>query len=360
MRSSRRLAPLCLTLLLAACLPDLPGPPDAGTEPLDGGGDAGLPPGPGPLPAPADAGPLASDEVRITHNVPYVTTTQQWVAEPVATPTEVLLPTPGGYWRLSGTETQPGLVSVHGVPAGAHYLVRSGRDYVYTNARSVNRGWARAERPGALAADGGTTTAQLTLSGLSPWNASGGYDTLQLVALEAGGSAQVQPNPMPATGSTSLYAAPADFYTLSGASLPRLDPRSDTLVLVQQVAQDVGTPTEHLAVRRAAQFAAPAFDGSGPLQLDASLRELPERSVFMDVRATAFCAPRAQVHPDATLNSMQLTVLPAAYGVGPFGWVGYSGELLLLNATADADLARSFGYANPFPRAGARWAVRLS
>ncbi|MBF5044631.1 fibronectin type III domain-containing protein [Aggregicoccus sp. 17bor-14] len=370
MRSSRLAAPLCLALLLSACLPDAPArAPDAGTE----GGpevvvvtpDASVPPGYPDVGTP-DAGhpdasvpPMTEDEVRVTNRVPYLYDNSERY-EVLSNPVEVLVPAPdGGYTRLASTSLGIGIASVHGVPDAGGYLVRSGNSYVYTSARSVNRGWARLERQGVsysgVSIEGsgpGVRTAELTLEGLSPWNEGGAVDDFEMVGLETGSTAQLAFNPQPATGATSVSHAPADIFPVTSASLPHFDPTLDTLTLVQRAAQNVGTSGIAMVARRAGTVAAPSVADSGPLRLGMRLEEMPQRSVTLDLRSSAFRALRAQVHPDAELEGMQFDVTPAAYGIHPeYGWVGYSGELFSYYETApDApDLAATFSYGNPYP-----------
>jgi hypothetical protein len=291
----------------------------------------------------------------VTNLVPYVTDTEQVRAEPVALPVEVLVPRGGGYTRLSGSEVAMGQAVVRNVPRGP-YLVRSGKAYVYTEARLVNRGFARAERPGVSPADGGVTSAELSLTGLSPWNQTGSDDTLELVAPEAGGGAQLYPDLQPETGTTSFSAVGAQLFSFSSPIFPRLDPRTDTLVLMQHVSQTMDPPTVYKSTRRAATLGAPAFDGSAPLRLSAALSELPLNHVTLDLRLSALCAPRALVHPDAAINLASFDVLPAAWGLGRYGWVGYSGELLSLYQEPGqaVDVRGTFSYGDPFPSSWGR------
>jgi len=135
---------------------------------------------------------------------------------------------------------------------------------------------------------------------------------------------------------------------------------SDTLVLSQLGARSsAGGP--YLSALAAATFAAPTFDGSGPLELGATLQPLPQHALQVDLRGADFASHAAGVHPQAALIDTRFLVHSAPYGLG-YAWVGPVSPLLTLiqRAGQEGNRALALQYGDPFPATWGRVGVALS
>lgn len=103
-------------------------------------------------------------------------------------------------------------------------------------------------------------------------------------------------------------------------------------------------------VVRSLQLPPFSHDAGTPLEVRGTFQPAPMTDVSLDWRLSAFAAYAPAAHPGATSSTSELDVFPAAHGL-EYGWVGFSGELLVLltpRGTTE-DLVLPLSYGNPYP-----------
>jgi hypothetical protein len=276
-----------------------------------------------------------------------------------ATPIGAWVPTADGLgysWR-AGSGTGEGTFNIPDVTPGSPYLLRFGRDYIWTDKRSVNLSRASRGRPGMEREPDGTLL-QLQLDGLSPWTSQ---DDLQLHSPTAGldwisllGCPLPEDFPLPAEGAISLFGSTNYRDYVGGCANPpvRFNPDIDTLYVTQLAGRtDPVTGIEYQELRRGFRNAGPERVGADSLLLKGTLGVLPTFTQPLTIRSSEFEALALAAHPSATLSFSSINV-GTLQGFSTFGT--YSSWPDLGSAfdytPGNGDFAPVFTFGDFFPR----------
>ncbi|AKJ00955.1 Branched-chain amino acid ABC transporter, amino acid-binding protein [Archangium gephyra] len=269
------------------------------------------------------------------------------------------VPTPDGLgyaWRAGSGQTN-GTFSVPDVAPGSSYLLRFGRDYLWTDKRSVELSRAAVGRPGVELEPEGTQL-QLQLAGLSPWTA---LDDLQLHSPTAGldwvstaGCAIPADFPLPAEGGTSIWGNTSyNDYLDACANRPvRFNPPSDILYVTQLAGRtDPVTGIDYQELRRGLRNGGPERVGPDSLLLRGSLGVLPTFPQSLTVRASEFEALALSGHPSASVSYSTLDI-GTLQGYSLFGTYASWPDLGLAYdyTPGDGDFSPAFVLGELFPR----------
>lgn len=287
----------------------------------------------------------------------YLNTYMAGASETTAPPSEAvtvaaLIPQPGGgYKTIDGSFHADGSFEIPGVPQG-NYLLKIQSEggapiFYWTNERAIEVGYLYANRPDTAPVTITPTPLLFEVGGLSPWQET---DTFELLSPGAGTFDFPYFELMP--GDTSLGGASTDAYAMIQPNL--IDgSKGDLLYVTQLVSRDAGgAPYTSLSKI----FAPPAFsmqDGQ-PTTLTGSFSDVPQKTLSLDWKRTAFEALAKDVHPSAALFDSSFSMI-AEYGGTSRITANIPPSLLSLYFADDGapttDFAGDLSYGNPFPSA---------
>jgi hypothetical protein len=210
------------------------------------------------------------------------------------------LPDGGTEERVSET-VQPGLLRIEAVRAGRCTIGRpdgqliTAADSIGFNARVIGR-------PGApLIAAGQVATLNLSLSGLSPWQAG---DQVTLASLETGYLITYTPS-MVTAGATQV--APSARYTYSAGATPGLAPGQGDRLLVLQ-SRLIATPTPHRVPVAANLGPAPAIIAAGTFSHAVTLQPAAPGTVELDHDFSEYVQQLTESNPEASLGATSFSI----------------------------------------------------
>ncbi|NTX50616.1 hypothetical protein [Myxococcus sp. CA039A] len=311
---------------------------------------------------------LATSTVRVTKTTRFHTAagiTEQ--AEELSTdPPELLVPQGETYSGREGAAV-PGGWEFQDVPAGQYFLRfhdgRGARVQFLTDARHVELGPNRLGRPDARYFVEDWAPAQVDLQGLAPWVAPEGLvhlgAHLQFNSPQVGAAGWLLFDEFLRADETSVVTDDVEALIVTADGVPHLEAARGDRLYVNQLspfrvgtAPD-GTPLEYAALDRSREL--PPFDHvpnyGTPLSISGTLQPVLMRQFGLDWRLSEFARMARDIHPGMTPRQSILEIHPAAHGLAPDGWVGYSGELLSLYAPLGAtyDIQGPVKFGIPYP-----------
>ncbi|MFP2926303.1 fibronectin type III domain-containing protein [Pyxidicoccus sp. 3LG] len=315
---------------------------------------------------PGDGGTPGGDTVRVTSHTRYHTLVgiAEKPEDMSANPPYLLVPDGGTFTRIDGTPTDGGY-QYAGVPQSTYYL-RTGSNYILTDARHVELGSDKIGRSDAVLSGVDESPMQLDLSNLAPWVTYGNpvvqQSWLEFVSGQLSLAGNIFFYEDPVDGQTSVSSAEAWAWNLS-ESFPVVEAaKGDSLYVTQLGAMDAGTLpdggalTLHTVVR-SLELAPFDFtpDGVTPLPLGGVMQPVPTRELSVEWRLSEHLAAAGQMHPSAVSGRPYLFVDGAPHRPED-GWLSYSGSLvnLPLPAGASHTFTRRLSYGDPFPSSWAR------
>lgn len=260
---------------------------------------------------------------------------------------------PDSTWKTyNGSIKADGMIEIPGVPDGGYYLKVEPQGgvpaFYFTTERVLELGQTFGGRPDVTEITS-STDILFTVSGLSPWQNG---DSLELYSLGAGAIAFLSFEELVA-GTTSIDSLAFDAYDLFPPNLIE-GSKGDVAYLTQLVTRDLGgAPYSSIGkVFKPASFS--LADGQSTM-LSGSFEEVPQESLSLDWKRSAFTALAGAVHPSAALRSSAFYAYAEAGGPTRVTST-VSPSVISLFAAGDvtADLAGDISYGNPFPSS---WAV---
>jgi hypothetical protein len=262
---------------------------------------------------------------------------------------------------LSGTVTQPGTIHFD-VPPGTYLIKHSNALYVQTSRRTVDLGYLRAGRPNRggnpIPTSPGLTTL-LELSGLQPATAPGPYaNSFLFYSMDVEEVGEFTLSEPLSEGQTSLQDFNAEYSSFYN-SIPRFDPaQQDSAWFLQTEGRDAGTPDGastpwvYSTVVAADHLEPFAFNGDGPLLIEATLAPSPQRDLTFDWRRDEFAALRSASAP-TSVNFGRLEVYPALQDARD-GWIDYEVAPMLsfsppYEDDAQTPIARTLTHGTAYP-----------
>ncbi|MFP2925475.1 hypothetical protein ACLESO_09685 [Pyxidicoccus sp. 3LG] len=332
---------------------------DSGTPPrTDAGGPDGSTPDDPDGGSPDGSTPDDPTEVTVKRGLRYHTAAGVETVADTSAPPELFILDGTSLRRIDGAATDEGNHRFTGIPAGTPYYLKSGLDYVVTDARVVDLSLDVLGRPDAgLASDSGDVAALLDVSGLEPLTSERRVSLLppfELISDEVAFLGYLYPD-MDLSPGQSTYAGEGRLYN-SAPGFPRfIAERGDRAWVNQFAPRETGPLPDggtlgYEAVVRSLQLPPFSHDDGTPLEVRGAFQPAPMTDISLDWRLSAFAAHAPAAHPGATSSTSDFVVFPAAYGL-EYGWVGNSGELLALNLPRGTteDLALPLSHGNPFP-----------
>lgn len=276
-----------------------------------------------------------------------------------ADPPEVLIRTPSGFNRITGSRYNGGYRFL-GVPEGEFYL-RSGGSYVITDERNVDVGRNHLGRQDTTFTSHSSTPMDLNLTNLAPWQAPVGLangSRLQVVSGNVDLMADVELYSPVALGATALQTQDAYSFAMTN-SLPVLDAAKGDGLYVNQFTNVFGKPLPTTGARLVANslvrsMQVPPFDFTPdditPLTISGAMQEVPQSNVSFEWRLGAFTPYASDVHPAATPRLPAFFIDVSAHGPEE-GWIGYSGDVFsfFLPQGSAFTLTDRLPYGNPYP-----------
>jgi hypothetical protein len=344
----RLLLLLALSLSSAGCDDEPTAPPDAGTQTRTDAGD------------PDGSTPDDPTAVTVKRVLRYHTAAGVETVADTSAPPELFIFEGTSLRRIDGTATDDGNHRFTGVPAGTPYYLKSGLDYVVTDARAVDLSLDLLGRPDAgLAVDTEGTAVLLDVSGLEPpapeWPdhlfpfipfefISNEVDYLGYLYLDTDlGPGQ------------STYAGGGRLSNGTPALPQFIAERGDRAWVNQLATRSAGSLRDggtlgYETVVRSLQLPPFSHDGGTPLEVRGVFQPAPMTDVSLDWRLSAFAAYAPAAHPGATSGSSEFAVFPVAHGL-EYVWGGVSGDMLdlLTPRGTTEDLVLSLSYGNPSP-----------
>jgi hypothetical protein len=344
--SSQRLLLLLLSLSLAwvGCDDEPTLTPDAGTGNPDGGMDASTP---------DDPTAVTLTRVYRYHSASGMKTVDDTTTTVVP---EVLIPEGESFRRIEGTSTGGANYRFTGIPAGTPYYLKRGSTYVVTDARTVDLSTDLLGQPDAgVANTTGLIDIRFDLSGLEPqseWQNSS-FTQLLIVSGEQEFATSVYAN-IPVGQST--FTGEEQTVNFSAPWIPQfIAERGDRAWVNQLTTRDAGALSDggtitYESLVRSLHLPPFSYDGSTPLDVRGTLQPVPMTAFSLDWPLSDFAAYTSAAHPSATVGSSTFILSPAAHGL-EYGWVGYLGDMLLLNTRRGTteNIVLSLSYGNPFP-----------
>lgn len=250
----------------------------------------------------------------------------------------------GGYTYHPGVGRGDGTFEVAGVPAGDFYL-RDGQRYLLTGERTLDLVSEDQGRPKPPANPNPATTLTFQVTGLAPWETG---DELELSAFEAGALVTGMKTWIgPDVAATATASTPFAFDALGIQPLDHA--LGDVVSLVQQETRTVSPGVVYRAATRQLELGTFRVAAGQSSVFAGAMQALPESTLGLDWRRSAFAQMEAAVHPNATYSD-DLLVVNALPGVRGY----YSGAPTLLQMylkPGTADERFTLPYGNPFPLA---------
>lgn len=263
---------------------------------------------------------------------------------------------------IPGAPVSAGEYEFKDVPDGTYY-VKHGGNYTLTSARRVDLSsnvlGRQDQTPIAEPSSG--VQAWLNVDGLEPWpaaDAAGGAGAaLWLVSGEVNVHGFLDTSEVLLPGMTSVNDRRVSYTNFSAPWPYRFEQARGDRAWVLQNTQRVagalpdGSTQRYSTVVRALLLPPFSFDGGEPLPVRGTFQPLPLKEISLDWRLSAFASQATAAHPAASRTFATFNIIPAAHGLEPSGWVGYSGELLWLAMPRDYanDFSARLSYGNPFP-----------
>jgi hypothetical protein len=285
----------------------------------------------------------------------YLNTYIWGVSEATAPPIEgisvaALVPQPsGGYTTIEGSFYEDGTFEIPGVPPGS-YLLKIQSDgaapyFYWTKERVIEVGYLYANRPDTRPVTISPTSMVFEVGGMSPWQET---DVIEILSQGAGafGLPFFELTP----GVTSLEGASFDAFEMFPGNL--IDgSKGDLLYVTQLVTRDAGG-APYTSIGKV--FTPPPFsmqDGQ-PTTLTGSFSDVPQKTLSVDWKRSAFGALAKDVHPSAALFDSSFSLVAEYGGTSritatiPPALLSFSGD-----SETVTDFAGELSYGNPFPSA---------
>ncbi|ATB30390.1 hypothetical protein [Melittangium boletus] len=241
--------------------------------------------------------------------------------------------------------SEDGSFQIPEAPKGK-YMLRLGREYLVTDARTVNLDtYTLGRREFRTASE--QPPMIVSLSNLEPQDYT--FRSWQAVSTNAGTSAYLYATESVAQGATSVSRHPVSYNQYGRQDNVLLDASAGDVLYVTASGVRDNAVFEYDAVNRFFVQSV-SMDPANPTHLEGTFQVLPPKTLTIDWRRSGFEPYRTQVHPRATtsLPSFTLSAMPG----GKDAWYRYAGDLMItFSSRAGPDGPLSFTYGNPHPSA---------
>jgi hypothetical protein len=284
----------------------------------------------------------------------YIGETEEVTAVPSGVAIEALVPQEGGGFKSFPAEVESdGSFEIPGLTEGTtYYLKLTGGDpltsfprFFVTSAGKLNLGSYINGRPDTKPITITPTDVRFELTGLNPSQAT---DAFELYSQGAGVVAYLYfPDLMP--GATALTNVTNDAFEMFYPNVLIESAKGDATTVTQLVSRDAGG-VPYQAIGKVAKVAPVTMVDGQLTTVTGSFEDVPQTSITLDWKRSAFGGFAADVHPEATVSSSSFTIYAEAAGPSRFTRSASPTALQLFDdADTPSDLTAELTYGDPFP-----------